>query len=248
MTKHAFYTDLAKWWPLVSPVADYADEAAEFERLIAEALPEARTVLELGSGGGSNAYYLKRRFAMTLTDLYDEMLEVSRRLNPECEHVCGDMRTLALGDRAFDCVFIHDAIDYMTTEADLAAALATAYRYTRPGGIALIVPDGFAGDSSTDAVECGGSDGPDGARGEGIRFLEWSYDRDPSDSLVTTIYSFVGREQDGEIFTVTEQHELGVFPQPTWLRLLEGAGFRPSVVVERTDDDRTPRTMFVCRR
>jgi SAM-dependent methyltransferase len=242
-TALAFYTDLARWWPLVSPVADYAEEAAEFTRVIAEAMPEARTVLELGSGGGSNAWYLKRRFALTLTDLSEQMLAVSRAINPECAHVCGDMRSLALGE-LFDCVFVHDAIDYMATEADLAAAFATAYRHTRPGGIAVIVPDELAGafEASTD---CGGADGPGG---EGIRYLAWSYDRDPADGRITTVYSFVVRERDGRIFTVTEEHELGLFPAATWVRLLDVTGFRTELVAERTTEDRPPRTIFICRR
>jgi len=44
------------------------------------------------------------------------MLELSRTINPEAEHILGDMRTLRLG-RTFDAVLIHDAICYMTTEA-----------------------------------------------------------------------------------------------------------------------------------
>jgi hypothetical protein len=38
-------------------------------------------VLELGSGGGHNAVHLKARYAMTLVELSEEMLAVSRRLN-----------------------------------------------------------------------------------------------------------------------------------------------------------------------
>ena len=48
------------------------------------------------------------------------MLALSATLNPECEHLEGDMRTLRLG-RTFDVVFIHDAISYLTTEDDLRA-------------------------------------------------------------------------------------------------------------------------------
>src|SRR5262245_15324138 len=39
------------------------------------------------------------------------------KLNPECEHIVGDMRSMQL-DRTFDVVFIHDAIAYMTNESD----------------------------------------------------------------------------------------------------------------------------------
>ena len=79
------------------------------------AIGDARTLLELGSGGGNNASHLKTRFDCTLTDISPEMLALSRSLNPECEHLEGDMRTLRLG-REFDVVFIHDAISYLTTE------------------------------------------------------------------------------------------------------------------------------------
>ncbi len=100
--------------------------------------PPPRTVLELGSGGGNSAYHLKSRFEMTLVDLSPNMLAVSRALNPECEHVQGDIRTVRLG-RTFDAVFVHDAICHMTTESDLRAALKTAFVHCRPGGAALFV-------------------------------------------------------------------------------------------------------------
>ncbi len=80
---------------------------------------------------------------MTLVDLSEDMLAVSRELNPECEHLPGDMRTVRLG-RTFDAVFVHDAIEYMTTEADLRQAIATAYEHCRPGGVAVLVPDDIA--------------------------------------------------------------------------------------------------------
>src|SRR3954452_721282 len=114
----AFYGELAVWWPLISPLEDYAEEAAEAASVLQTASIPVREVLELGSGGGHNAAHLKRHFAMTLTELSEDMLAVSRRLNPECHHQQGDMPPLRLG-RHFDAVFIHDAIDYMTTEAEL---------------------------------------------------------------------------------------------------------------------------------
>jgi trans-aconitate methyltransferase len=46
---------------------------------------------------------------LTPVDLSTEMLAISRTLNPECEHIAGDMRTSRL-ERRFDAVFIHDAI------------------------------------------------------------------------------------------------------------------------------------------
>jgi hypothetical protein len=46
---------------------------------------------------------------MTLVEPSVGMLAVSRALNPDLEHVQGDMRTVRLG-RHFDAVFVHDAI------------------------------------------------------------------------------------------------------------------------------------------
>src|ERR671910_1417931 len=121
------YGELAGWWPLLSAPAAYAEEAEIFRRLLATAGDRApETVLELGSGGGNNASHLKASFRLTLVDLSAGMLEVSRELNPGCEHVQGDMRTVRLG-RVFDAVFVHDAVMYMTTAEDLRQAVETAF-------------------------------------------------------------------------------------------------------------------------
>lgn len=235
-----FYADLARWWPLVSPVEDYAEEASEMLRVLQAAGTHIGTLLELGAGGGHNAFYMKRAFTLTLTDLSAAMLDVSRTLNPECEHVVGDMRTLDL-ERTFDAVFVHDAIEYMTTEVDLVAALATAARHLRPGGVALFVPDALSEtfETSTEAF------GEDGEMGEGIRVLEWSHDPDPTDTVVHTEYAFVMRERDGRVHSFAETHLTGVFSEATWLRCLDAAGFTARIELEQTAEDRPGRRMFL---
>src|SRR5512142_3025896 len=131
----ALYRELAGWFHLLTAPEDYTEESALYTKTIVGACATPpRTLLELGSGGGNNASHMKAHFQMTLTDLSAEMLDVSRRLNPECEHIQGDMRSVRLG-RLFDAVFIHDAISYMLTEADLARAIETAYIHCRPGGL-----------------------------------------------------------------------------------------------------------------
>ena len=133
MTK--LYSELAAWWPLLSPPEEYVEEAAFVAKILSDAdLPTAASLLELGCGGGSNIFHLKNIFAhVTLTDISSEMLAVSRSLNPECEHIVGDMRTLRL-DRTFDVVFIHDAIDYMTSLTALRQAIETARIHCKAGG------------------------------------------------------------------------------------------------------------------
>ena len=240
MSGHRFYNDLARWWPLISPVGEYAGEAAEFLRVFAAVAPDARTMLELGSGGGHNAYYLKAKYALTLVDLSEAMLEMSRRLNPECEHLQGDMRRLAL-DRQFDLVFVHDAIDYMTTELDLSAAIGTAARHLASGGVALFVPDQLR-----ERYEpASGIDGHDGPDGEAVRYLEWSWDPDPTDTEAVVVYSFVTRERDGTWQAHTEQHAFGLFREADWVRHIADAGLAPRVLVEETTEDRQARVMFL---
>ena len=135
------YTDLASWWPLLSAPDEYAEEAAIYERLLRDAgETPAATLLELGSGGGNNASFLKAHFTMTLVEPSAGMLAVSHALNPECAHVQGDMRDVRLG-RLFDRVFVHDAVCYMTTERDLRRAMDTAFVHCRPGGGVLFCPD-----------------------------------------------------------------------------------------------------------
>src|SRR5258707_15796276 len=141
--EYRLYTEFAEWWPLISPPAEYAQEAAYLSGVLASAAPPVQEVLDLGSGGGGVAVHLKERFAMTLVDLSEDMLAGSRRLNPGSAHIQGDMRTVRL-DRQFDAVLVHDAVDYLTCEADLRQGIDTGYAHGRPGGVALFVPDHIA--------------------------------------------------------------------------------------------------------
>jgi SAM-dependent methyltransferase len=241
--QHRLYAELARWWPLISPPDEYVDEASFVASVLSSASRPVEEVLELGSGGGHNAVHLKQRFTMTLVDLSADMLEVSRRLNPECDHVRGDMRTLRLG-RSFDAVFVHDAVEYLTTEPDLRLAIDTAYAHCRPGGVAVFVPDHTV-ETFEPSTGHGGTDGPAGL---GARYLEWTWDPEPADTWVETEYVFVLRGPDGTVNVVHETHRTGLFGRSVWLRLLDAAGFEPTAITERADDDRTPRDLFIGRR
>jgi hypothetical protein len=218
-----FYQELASWWPLLSAPEDYQEEAAFFaELLLRHGAPPAETLLELGSGGGNNASFLKRRFRMTLVEPSEGMLAVSRSLNPECEHVQGDMRTVRL-DRVFDRVFVHDAIVYMTSEQDLRAALETVWLHCRPGGAAVLAPD-YVKETFRSGTEDGGGDADD----RGLRYLEWVTDPDPDDCTYQVDYAFMLREGD-RIRVEHDRHVEGLFPRALWLRLLREVGFEPHV-------------------
>ncbi len=247
--EYRLYRDLAGWWPLISPVAQYAEDAAYLAAVLRSAAVPVREMLDLGSGGGHVAAHLKGRLALTLVDLSQEMLAVSRRLNPECTHLQGDMRTVRLG-RMFDAVLVHDAVDYVTCEADLAQVIETAFAHCRPGGIAVFVPDHTA---ETFSPGSGGGGSSDGAGRQGS-FRERTWDPDPADDWVQAEYEFVLRAADSTVQVVRETHRLGAFSRDTWLRLLAGAGFGPQprstveAAIGQVARGRMPRNLFLGHR
>jgi SAM-dependent methyltransferase len=224
------YGELASWFHLLSSPPDYAEEAEFARSLLLESSSVApETVLELGSGGGNNASHLKAHFKMTLVDISEGMLELSRKLNPECEHFPGDMKSLRLG-RVFDGVFIHDAVMYMTTEADLRLALETASTHCKHGGVALFMPDVIR-ETFVSLTTHGGHDSKTGD-GRSIRYIEWTFDRDPADTTYTVDFAYLLREGRGPVRVVQDTHVFGVFPRDTWLRLMRETGFEGKSVTD----------------
>jgi SAM-dependent methyltransferase len=219
------YREFAKWFPLLTAPADYAEEAAFYRKALVDACGQGpRTVLELGSGGGNNASHLKAHFRLTLVDRSAEMLTVSRALNPECEHVEGDMRTVRLGN-LFDAVFVHDAVSYLTSREDLRRTMETAFVHCRPGGAALFAPDHIR-ESFRPRTSHGGHDG----EGRSLRYLEWTWDPDPSDDTYLSDFAYVFREGTDPVRVEHDRHVFGLFGREDWLRLLGGVGFRATAL------------------
>jgi len=235
------YGELAEWWPIFQSPGEYKEEAAYFARTLKESSkPPPRSLLELGSGGGNVAYHLKRHFEMTLVDLSPGMLAVSRALNPELEHVKGDIRKIRLG-RTFDAVFVHDAICHMTTQADLRAAMKTAYEHLRPGGVALIVPDEVR-ETFAEETDHGGNDAERGS----VRYLQWITDPNPRDNHYVVDFAIMIRDSKGQTRVVHDRHKMGLFPRAKWRSLLREVGFRLTAINEEFED--FGRDVFLGRR
>jgi SAM-dependent methyltransferase len=242
---YRLYQDLAEWWPLISPPAEYAAEAAYLAAVLESAPRPVREVLDLGSGGGNVAVHLKRQARLTLVDISESMLQVSRRLNPECEHRQGDMRTIRLGV-SFDAVLVHDAVDYMTSHNNLRQVIETAFAHCRPGGLALFVPDHTA--ESFRAGSGGGGGGGQDPSGRQASFKEWTWDPDPGDSWVQAEYEFSLRSADGTVQTVHETHRLAAFARADWTQLLTAAGFVLDPGLADVAAGRRPENVFIARR
>ena len=224
LVQPSLYTALADWYHLLTAPGEYGEDARLYLELIAAALgalPE--TLLDLGSGGGNLASHYKRCVRATLVDLSDGMLELSQRLNPECEHIQGDMRSVRLG-REFDAVLVQDAVLYMTTEDDLRSAIATAFIHCRPGGVALFAPD-YVRETFAPATTHGGQDG----QGRALRYLAWIWDPDPSDTTYVVDFAYLVNEEGQPMRVSHDRHTHGLFARADWLRLLRAVGFDPTV-------------------
>ena len=131
-----------------------------------------------------------------------------------CVEICGR----SVSERSFDAIFVHDAIDYMITEADLRQAAATAYEHCRPSGVAVLVPDNIAEISSPAPITAAmmgrtprrALPSPSATR---IRLTP---------APAPTMPSCFGR--DGSVKVVHDMHEF--FPRALWLRVLTDVGFR----------------------
>ena len=215
------YDKLAYLWPVISPPEDYAEEAGHWRRALRQYLgPGRRRLLELGVGGGHNLSHLTAEFDAAAVDVSPRMLELSRRLNPTVEHHLGDMRTFRLPGQTFDAVLIHDAVSYMLTEDDLRAAFATARAHLRPGGLLLVAPD-LVRDTFRPGMKLRWS-----TKQEGVEVIteETVHDRDPSDTLVESHFTYTITEK-GARRVERDIHVTGLFPIATWTALLEEAGF-----------------------
>ena len=223
-----FYDELAPWWPLFSGPEHYGEEAADLLPRLGHA---GGSLLELGAGGGSLAFHLKRHFRMTLTDRSPAMLDVSRAINPECEYFVGDMRSLRL-DREFDVVLVHDAIMYATEPADVLATLRTAAVHCRRGGRVAVLPD-YVKETFTEGTDDGGEDGG----GRGFRYLEWRWDPDPDDHTYIVDYAFMMRGPDGQVRVEHDRHIEGVFPRAQWLAWFAEVGLTATSALDQWNRD-----------
>ena len=235
------YQDLTRWYRLLDPPEDHEDEARAIQAGLERAgVGPLESMLELGSGAGHNAVHLKKRFRCTLSDLSEPMLGLSRELNPECRHLQGDMRTLRLNE-TFDTVLVHDAITYMVTEAELRAAMQTAFVHTRAGGSAVFAPDCFR-ETFTESTQL--HEGDDGRLS--LRCVEWSWDPDPADETYTVEYAFLLR--DGiEMLSEHDRHVEGLFSTQAWMSLLRSVGYHVERIARPIGDGAFDQ-IFLCRR
>ena len=226
----------------MSPPDHYKEEARYWLReLRARLAPGRRRILDLGTGGGHHLHQLTVEFEATAVDLSEAMLSHSRRLNPGVVHHVGDMLTVRLGE-TFGAVLVHDAISYMTTEADLLAVFATARAHLRPGGLLIAAPDDDTDTFESPRVEYQTNRDADTE----LTYVEYSTDLDPNDTTIETTYVFFIKK-GGELWVEVDNHTTGLFPIATWHRLLTESGFEVHRVDYPVSKDGRPMYLWVGR-
>ncbi|MEM6756577.1 MAG: class I SAM-dependent methyltransferase [Planctomycetota bacterium] len=235
MPEHRLYHDLAPLWPRLSPPSDYRDEAEHvLDRLDAWFGPDAGPLrlLDLGAGGGHLACHLADAdHHVTAVDLSTDMLAQCRALIPNATVIEGDMRTLDLaapphGLPPFDAVLLTDAVDYMTTPDDAAAAVATVARHLRPGGLAMIAPTYTRETFTSGTAESDGEHRPDDPAAP--RLFSYVYDLDPhhpdSHRCEMLLLILVRDADTGRVEVIEDRHTCGLFSDAQWRGWIKTAG------------------------
>lgn len=238
------YTDLAWLWPLWGDAStEYAQYCEHVASLVRQyAVRPASTLLDIGCGGGKNAFNLKSAFSVTGLDLSPAMLAQATALNPDCTFVQGDMRTFRLG-RTFDAVLMDDALSHMSCLADFATAIRTASAHLDPGGVLIATPDVTTETfqqnrtTATPATRGGARDGLE------VVFVENAYDPDPADDQYDMTILYLIRDH-GRLRIETDHWTMGLFPLLTWRRVLRDTGFEVHEVPYNAGED--AYTVFAC--
>jgi len=136
----------ARYYNLLYRDKDYVAEAEYVARTIRSTVPDARRILELGSGTGRHGRLLAAKgFVVRGIERSPDMVALAQCASApsaasavgsfSCD--VGDARSVRLG-QSFDAVIaLFHVVSYQTTDADLQATFATAGRHLAPGGVFL---------------------------------------------------------------------------------------------------------------
>jgi SAM-dependent methyltransferase len=138
------FSAYSRYYDLLYRDKDYAGEARYVRDLLATYAPGAAKIVEIGCGTGRHACALAMLgFEVHGVDVSAGMLEVAEQkrislgqeLASRLRFTQGDARVVRLGKRADAVVSLFHVMSYQTSNADLAAAFATAREHLVDGGV-----------------------------------------------------------------------------------------------------------------
>jgi SAM-dependent methyltransferase len=114
-------------------------ETGRFMNAMIQRFNGGRRVLDVGSGMGRDAAYLRTiGYEATGLEYHPQMLAYSQRAFPDGRYFAGDMRDFSLGERFDAITCMGSAFLYNETNEDLLAALRCFHDHLVPGGMVLL--------------------------------------------------------------------------------------------------------------
>jgi SAM-dependent methyltransferase len=204
-------------------IMDYPAQAAELHRIITDACPPARTLLDVACGTGAHLAELRQWYAVEGADVSPAMLEVARTRLPDVPLHLADMRKLDLG-RQFDAVVcLFSSIGYITDPSELRSTIARLAAHVGPGGVLIL--DGWVRPSEWSDTFRGD---PDVASDDVMMVVRLSFSRRVGNVTELDMHHLVRTESGIEHFV--ETHRLALTPTEEYVSAVESAGLRARVV------------------
>jgi len=215
------YSESAKLYDLIyGSFKDYDKESADVARLLSQAHPNARTVLDVACGTGEHARILTQTHGLLVDgiDLEPGFIEIARQKLSSAEFIVADMADFQL-DRRYDCILcLFSSIGYLRTLDKVTAALNCFRRHLAPGGVAIIEP-WFAPGELED-----GHKSRHVGEANGVR-VERASRTEIEGRLSRLLFDYTIQDASGTRQT-SETHELGLFTPAELMDCFESSGLR----------------------
>jgi SAM-dependent methyltransferase len=207
-----------------SGIKNYPAEAAELHRIIREACPAAKTLLDVACGTGAHLIEMQRWYMVEGVDVSPAMLAVARTRLPGVPLREADMRTLDLG-KTFDAVTcLFSSIGYMHDPGELRAAVARLAAHVAPGGV-LIIDGWVRPDQWRDNFR---PDHPDVAHDSEVTVVRLSFSRREGSITDLEMHHLVQTEAGIEYFM--ETHRLRLTKTDDYVSAVTDAGLKVRVI------------------
>jgi SAM-dependent methyltransferase len=204
-------------------IKDYPVEALELHRVISQASPGARTLLDVACGTGAHLAELRRWYVIEGADISPAMLEVARRRLIDVPLHEADMRSIDLG-RTFDAVTcLFSSIGYITEPGELTPTIARLAAHLAPGGVLIV--DGWL---RPEAWLEGHRPGPDIADDGELTVVRLTRSRRDGNITELDMHHLV--RSDSGIDYFEESHRLALVPTGEYVAAFEAAGLETNVI------------------
>ncbi len=212
------FLESAELYDAIYHFKNYARECERIRALIADAVPGARTILDVACGTGEHAKFLKEHYAIDGVDLNENYLRAARLKNPAGRYTRADMIDFDLAPTydAVTCLF--SAIGYVRTADRMQRAIASMARHVKPGGVLIVEPWLTPNDWKPGASHIhGGEIGAD-------KVCRMSHSGREGNLSVLLLHYLRSRPDGIEHYS--ERHELGLFTRDEMTRAFESANMQ----------------------